>query len=87
MPVVVNMPKARGIHMDRIREVRNQQLLSLDVPYMRSIEVGNSTEQIRLAGLKQKLRDIPQTFDLNTPNDSPYELERMWPAGLLRLGE
>ena len=80
MPVTVNMPKARGIHMDKIRLVRNKQLADLDVAFMRAVETGDASEQARVASEKQALRDIPQTLDLTT--DTPEELKAIWPVEL-----
>lgn len=79
MPIVVNMGKARAIHMAHIRKVRNQELAALDVPFMRSIESGDNVERQRITALKQALRDIPQTFDLHTRDDTPAELRARWP--------
>ena len=77
--VEVNMPKARGVHMDKIREVRNKELAKKDIEFMKALEAddGSSTA---IAVEKQTLRDIPQTFDLTT--DIPEELKEKWPEGL-----
>jgi hypothetical protein len=83
MPIIVNMAKARGIHMDKIRLVRNKQLAGLDVSFMRAVETGDDSERVRIAGEKQVLRDIPQTLDLTT--DTPEELKAIWPTELLEL--
>ena len=83
MPINVNMSKARGIHMDKIRLVRNKQLAGLDVSFMRAVETGDASERVRIAGEKQVLRDIPQTLDLTT--DTPEELKAIWPIELLEL--
>ena len=80
MPVVINMPKARGIQMDKIREVRNKELAAKDVEFMRAIEDKNTKAQATIKAKKQELRDIPQTFDLTT--DTPEELKAKWPEGL-----
>ena len=80
MPIVVNMSKARGIHMDRIRQVRNKELANLDVPFMKALEDGDTDVQVTLKVKKQELRDIPQTFDLTT--DTPEQLKELWPEGL-----
>ena len=82
MPIIVNMTKARAIHMNRIRAVRNKQLADLDVPFMRAVETGDASELARIASEKQVLRDIPQTFDLSTDNDTRLELEAKWPSEL-----
>ena len=77
------MPKARTIHMDRIRVVRNAELVKLDVAFIQAIETGDAAQQELIAGLKQALRDIPQTFDLSTFR-TPNTLKKAWPQGLPR---
>ena len=79
MPIKINMSKARGIQMDKIREMRNKELAKKDIEFMKALEVddGSSTA---IAAEKQALRDIPQTFDLTT--DTPEELKEKWPEGL-----
>jgi hypothetical protein len=76
-----NMPKARLLHMQRIRGARNTELVNLDVPFIRAVEVKNAVEQERIAGLKQVLRDIPQTFSLST-YQSASTLNAAWPVEL-----
>jgi len=78
--VDVDMPKARGIQMDKIREVRNKELAKKDIEFMRAIEDGDTDVQATIKAKKQELRDIPQTFDLTT--DTPEELKAKWPEGL-----
>ena len=79
----VNIPKARIIHMDRIRIVRDEELRRLDVEYMRANEIRDQIEKDRIATLKQTLRDIPQTFDLSI-HTTPEELDAAWPTELPR---
>ena len=79
MPFKINMDKARGIHMDRIREVRNAELAKKDIEYMKALEADDGSAKI-IAAEKKALRDIPQTFDLTT--DTPEELKEKWPEGL-----
>ena len=78
--VAPNMPKARGIQMNRIREVRNKELAALDITFMRAVEDGDTDAQATIKAKKQELRSIPQTFDLTT--DTPEELKEKWPEGL-----
>ena len=80
--VVVNMPKARVLHMDAIRRVRNAELAKLDITYMRAIEAGDTDAQATIATEKQTLRDIPATFDITTDVDTPAALKSKWPAEL-----
>ena len=79
MPIKINMEKARGIQMDKIRQMRNKELANKDVEYMKALEA-NDGSAAAIATEKQALRDIPQTFDLTT--DTPEELKNKWPEGL-----
>jgi hypothetical protein len=77
---IVNMPKARGVHMDVIRKARNTELAAKDITFMRAVEAGDTSAQSAVATEKQTLRDIPQTFDLTT--DTPEQLKGKWPTEL-----
>ena len=79
MPIKVNMPKARGIQMDKIRVMRDKELAKKDIEYMKALEA-NDGSAAAVATKKQELRDIPQTFDLTT--DTPEQLKEKWPEGL-----
>ena len=65
----VDMPKARIIHMDRIRKDRDKKLKELDIDTLRGKDVQSH---------KQYLRDIPQTLDLTQAN-TPEELKSTLP--------
>ena len=80
--IVTNMPKARVIHMDRIRLARNAELIAKDVTFMRAVEAGDTDAQARIATEKQVLRDIPATFDITTGVTTPELLHAKWPAEL-----
>ena len=79
----VNMAKARGVHMDKIRVVRDAELVKKDLISLRAIEAGDTSAQSTIATQKQTLRDIPQTLDLTT--DTPEKLKAIWPIELLEL--
>ena len=81
--VDVDLPKARGIHMDAIRRARDEALSRLDAPYLEAVEKGDAGRREEVARRKQALRDIPQTFDL-APAATPEELEDLWPPDLAR---
>jgi len=68
----VSMPKARVLHMDRIRLARNTALAVLDIETMKGRDVQAE---------KQVLRDIPQTFDLSSAT-TPEALKALIPDGL-----
>jgi hypothetical protein len=78
----VNMAKARGVHMDTIRVVRDAELVKKDLSSLLAIEAGDTSSQSTIATEKQTLRNIPQTFDLTTDNDTPEELKAKWPSEL-----
>jgi hypothetical protein len=83
--VIVDMPAASEIHMNRIREVRDKKLAELDIEYMRADEVNDGQLKAQLASQKQALRDLPETFNLSVAT-TPEELSAMWPEGLNREG-
>ena len=86
MPINVNMSKARAIHMDAIRVVRNAELAAKDITFMRAVEAGNTGAQSTIATEKQTLRDIPATFDITTGVTTPAQLKAKWPAELPARG-
>lgn len=55
----VDMPKAREIQRDRLREIRIPLLDALDIAYQRADETGDVNEKIRIVREKQRLRDLP----------------------------
>lgn len=82
----VNMPKARVIHMDHIRKKRNEELQKLDIPFMMASEKNDKITMEKISVEKQKLRDIPQTYDLSGFK-TPEELKAFWPKELKELDE
>jgi hypothetical protein len=82
MPINVNMTKARAIHLDEIRKVRNDELVKEDINLMIANESGTSSEQDAVKAKKQTLRDLPATFDITTDVDTPEKLKAKWPAEL-----
>jgi hypothetical protein len=81
MPIVINMTKARAIHLREIRRVRNDELVKEDVTFMRAVEAGDTDSQATIATKKQVLRDIPATFSLDGYAD-PDALKAAWPTEL-----
>ena len=78
----IDMNKARAIHMDRIRVVRNAELAKEDVTFMRSVEDADTDAQATIKTKKQTLRDIPATFDITTDVNTLEKLEAKWPTEL-----
>jgi len=79
--VAVDMPKARAIHMERIRAARDAKLAALDLPFLRAVEAGDTAKQAEIANVKQRLRDLPQSVELAGAR-SPEELKAIWPEVL-----
>ena len=78
----VNIEKARTVHMDKIRVVRNAELVKRDLPSLRAMESGDTDAQTTIGEEKQTLRDIPQTFDITTGVTTPAQLNAKWPTEL-----
>ena len=82
MPINVNMSKARAIHLEEIRKVRNAELVKEDVTFMRAVEAGDTDTQATIATKNQVLRDLPATFDITTDVGTPEKLKAKWPSEL-----
>lgn len=59
----VDLDKARDITRERLRVERAPLLDALDVDYLLADETGNAVEKTRIAGEKQRLRDITKQAD------------------------
>jgi hypothetical protein len=82
MTINVNMTKARAIHLEEIRRVRNEELVKEDVTFMRAVEAEDTDAQATIKAKKQTLRDLPATFDITTDVDTPEKLKAKWPTEL-----
>lgn len=56
--LTVDMPKAREIHRDHLRQMRAPLLATLDAEYLIADERGDLTAKIEIATKKQALRDV-----------------------------
>ena len=73
MPIYIDIPKAREVWKDKIREARKPVLEKLDVDFMRATEQGTDTTSI--VNDKQTLRDLPSQVDTATNVD---EIKAVW---------
>jgi hypothetical protein len=73
MGITIDIPKAKDIWKNKIREARKPVLEKLDVDYMRAQEVGNDTTNI--VADKQTLRDLPSQVDSANTVD---EIKTVW---------
>jgi len=70
--LTVDMPKAREIHKDKLRELRQPILDVLDIAFLRAEEKGDKTEKDIIIAKKQALRDItndPRIAAAKTPEE------------------
>ena len=88
MSIGINVDKAKQIHKDKIREVRNPLLEKKDVEYMRALEVGDTTKVAEIVAEKQNLRDAT-TIVANTNITATSvlgiteELKQVWDSEVL----
>ena len=80
--LTVDMPKAREIHRERLRQIRAPLLAELDAEYMRADEAGNLAEKQRIAARKQALRDVTADPAIEAAA-TPAELKAVIPVVLL----
>ena len=79
--VVVDMPRARDLHMDKIRKARDEKFSALDAEWMKFTGQNNKQEAERVEAKRQGLRALPQTTDLSKAT-TPEELKAIWPDEL-----
>lgn len=70
--VDIDVEKARPIHMEKIRKVRDRKLEALDLETLKGRDVQAE---------KQKLRDLPSKVDLSNARTID-ELKAIWPTEL-----
>lgn len=73
MGIIIDIPKAKNIWKNKIREARKSALEKLDVDYMRANEASSDTTAI--VSNKQTLRDLPSQVDTATTTD---EIKAVW---------
>jgi hypothetical protein len=88
MPIGINVDKAKDIHKDKIRAVRNPLLQEKDVEYMRAQEAGNTENVAEIVVEKQALRDataIVNDVELTSTDviGITEELKQVWDESLL----
>ena len=88
MPIGINVDKAKALHKDKIREVRNPLLQAEDVNFMRAVEAGDTDTQSSVAAKKQALRDVTAIVDSATITATDVigvtnQLKAVWDETLL----
>jgi hypothetical protein len=88
MSIGINVEKAKQIHKNKIREVRNPLLEKKDVDYIRALEVGDTVKVSEIIAEKQALRDVTAIIDDVTPIATSVlgvteELKQVWDPEVL----
>jgi hypothetical protein len=79
--VGVDMPRARDIHRQRMRDARAPKFAALDVEYQRADERGDAAAKADVANRKKILRDVTADPRIDAAS-TPDELKSVWPTGL-----
>lgn len=64
--IEIDRPKAEKIHMDKLREKRNEKLKAEDIEYQKALEMHDNAKMNAVANRKKKLRDMPTNTDLSS---------------------
>jgi len=88
MPIGINVNKAKEIHKDKIREVRDPLLSQEDVTFMRAVEADDADAKTASVTRKQQLRDATNIVDSVTITATDVtgitnELKAVWDADVL----
>jgi hypothetical protein len=88
MPIGINVNKAKELHKEKIRQVRNPLLQSEDVTFMRAVEADDTDAKTASASRKQQLRDATNIVDSATITATDVtgvtnQLKQVWDTDLL----
>ena len=88
MPIGIDVNKAKELHKEKIRQVRNPLLQSEDVTFMRAVEADDTDAKTASASRKQQLRDATNIVDSATITATDVtgvtnQLKQVWDTDLL----
>ena len=78
--ITTDMAKAKEIHKENIRAIREPLLSALDIEFQRALETGASTTDI--VAKKQALRDAPADSTIDSAT-TESELKAQWNTSIL----
>ena len=81
--IVHDMPKARAIHLDKVRRARTRRMGELDVMWSRAAARNDKQAAEAIEAERQALRDAPATLPVDSAQ-TVDELKAIWPADLPR---
>tara|TARA_R100000231_G_scaffold110473_1_gene81848 strand:+ start:2231 stop:2491 length:261 start_codon:yes stop_codon:yes gene_type:complete len=76
----IDMAKAKEIHKNNIRVIREEKFKDLDIQFQRALETGSSTTDI--IAKKQALRDAPSDSSIDSATTTD-ELKAQWKTDIL----
>jgi hypothetical protein len=79
--IVHDMPKARALHLDRVRARRAKKLDELDRDWMRAMGQSKKADADAVEAKRQALRDLPTSLGVEKAT-TIEELKELWPAAL-----
>jgi len=77
--IVHDMPRARVIHLSRVRVARAAKLDQLDRDWMRATGRGDKAGVLEAEDRRQLLRDLPASLDVESAQ-TVEDLKQRWPA-------
>lgn len=78
-----DMPKAKAIHLERIRRVRDRELTASDTEFVKLQDIGTPQEIAAVKSQRQKLRDAPNSVQVQVDAAKDItELKAIWPQDL-----
>jgi len=88
MPIGIDVNKAKEIHKNHIRAVRNRLLQEKDVEYIRAQEAGDTEKSAAVVAEKQALRDATKLVDsaeitATSVEEVTTQLKEVWDEELL----
>lgn len=76
--IKVNMTKAKEIHRENLRKLREPLFTPLDTAFMKALEAGDAAAQAEIAAKKQALRDVTKAPGIEAAQ-TPEELKAVVP--------
>ncbi len=61
--IKVHRATAEQIHLNKLREIRDEKLKEQDIEYQKALEFRDDAAMNRIANKKKKLRDMPEDVD------------------------
>lgn len=78
-----DMPRARTLHREYLRNARAEKFVDLDAQWMRAVGQNRPPEAASIESERQRLRNLPQDPAIDTVADVAA-LDALWPVDLQR---